>query len=125
VDEHDFRRIALGLTGAIESAHMGHPDFRLNNRIFATLQHDRALGGLMLTPAQQAPLLAEYPDAFQPASGAWGRAGATIVRIANVSEDVLGEVLTASWQNAAAKGPSKSARKRPTPTPRRSVRKKA
>ena len=36
----DFRRIAVGMDGAIESAHMGHPDFRVNGRIFATLHHD-------------------------------------------------------------------------------------
>ena len=39
--ENDFRRIALGMKDAIESAHMGHPDFRANGRIFATLHHDR------------------------------------------------------------------------------------
>ena len=42
--ENDFRRIALGMKGAIESAHMGHPDFRANGRIFATLHHDRQWG---------------------------------------------------------------------------------
>ena len=39
----DFRRIALGMTDALESAHMGTPDFRVNNRIFATL-HGRQQG---------------------------------------------------------------------------------
>jgi hypothetical protein len=34
---HDFRRIALSLEGAEESAHMGSPDFRVGGRIFATL----------------------------------------------------------------------------------------
>lgn len=36
-----FRRLALDLPGAIESAHMGHPDFRANGRIFATLHPTR------------------------------------------------------------------------------------
>jgi hypothetical protein len=75
--ERDFRRIALGMEGAVEGAHMGHPDFRVQNRIFATRHHDRAFGGLALTPTQQERLLGEHPDAFEPASGAWGRAGAT------------------------------------------------
>ena len=35
--ENDFRRIALGMSDAIEGAHMGHPDFR-HGRIFASLQ---------------------------------------------------------------------------------------
>jgi hypothetical protein len=52
--ERDFRRIALGMEGAVEGAHMGHPDFRVNNRIFAALHHDRAFGGLALTSIQQA-----------------------------------------------------------------------
>src|SRR5947207_9365357 len=73
--EKDFRRIALGLDGAFESAHMGHPDFRAHRRIFVTLQHDRAWGGLMLTPDQQKRLISEYPDSFKPAAGAWGADG--------------------------------------------------
>ena len=85
--EHDFRRIALGMDGAVEGAHMGHPDFRVNNRIFATLHHDRAFGGLALTPTQQGRFLGVHPDVFEPASGAWGRAGATTVRLALVPEE--------------------------------------
>ena len=39
--DDDFRDIALALDGAIEGAHMGHPDFRANSRIFASLRADR------------------------------------------------------------------------------------
>jgi len=106
--ESEFRRVALGMAGAVEGAHMGHPDFRVNNRIFATLQHDRAFGMVQLPPADQARFLREHPDAFAPASGAWGRGGSTIVRLAEISEDVLGEAMTLAWQNAATKGPSRS-----------------
>ncbi len=69
----DFRRIVLGLEGAVESAHMGHPDFRANGRIFATLQHDPHWGALMLTPDQQKRLLADHPgrSSPRPARGAW------------------------------------------------------
>jgi hypothetical protein len=90
---------------------MGHPDFRVNNRIFATLTHDRVFGGLMLTPAQQERLLREHPGAFEPASGAWGRAGATMVRLTSVSEEVLGEALTLAWQNAVRTGGPRQSRR--------------
>ena len=123
--ERDFRRMALGMGGAVEGAHMGHPDFRVNNRIFATLHHDRAFGGLALTPAQQGRFLSVHPDAFEPASGAWGRAGATTVRLALVPEEALGEAMTLAWQNTVAKGPSKSARKRSATTIRRSRKRTA
>ena len=48
-----FRRIALKLDGAIEASHMGHPDFRANGRIFATIYPDGERGMVKLTPAQQ------------------------------------------------------------------------
>jgi len=103
----DFRRIALELEGAIESAHMGHPDFRAYGRIFATIQHDPQWGGLMLTPDEQQRFMADCPGGFKPASGAWGLAGATLVHFGSVGEDMLGEALTCCWQNAAAKAKSR------------------
>ena len=118
--ESDFRRMALAMDGAVESAHMGHPDFRVNNRIFVTLHHDRQSGGLMLTPEQQAEFISADPGSFVPASGAWGRGGATTVRLASVSEEALGEAMTMAWQNCVNKGPSKPSRKRAAKPARRS-----
>ena len=46
----EFRRIALGLTDAIEGSHMGHPDFRVNGRIFATLHPDNKFGMVKPNP---------------------------------------------------------------------------
>ena len=109
--EKDFRRIALGLDGALESSHMGHPDFRAHGRIFVTLQDDRAWGGLMLTPDQQKQFLSEYPDAFKPAAGAWGVGGATLVHLPSVDEETLGEAITMAFQNAAAKAVAKKTKK--------------
>src|SRR5262245_45035219 len=110
----DFRRMALDLDGAFESAHMGHPDFRAHGRIFATIQHDPQWGGLMLTPEQQARFLRDQPSAFKPAAGAWGASGATLVHFGSVDEDTLGEALTLCWQNAAAKSAAKKNTKKPT-----------
>jgi hypothetical protein len=109
-----FRRLALGMDGAVEGAHMGHPDFRVGGRIFATLTADETAGVVMLTPDQQQEFVAADPRAFGPASGAWGRQGSTVVQLASVDEGLLGEAMTISWQNAVRKGPSKPARKRTT-----------
>ncbi len=106
-----FRRLALGFTDAIESAHMGHPDFRVNGRIFATLHADNAHGMVKLTPEQQQRFIGDEPRAFAPESGAWGRAGCTRVTLKSVGEDTLGEALTLAWQAAVAQPPAK-ARKR-------------
>ena len=106
---NDFRRIALGLEGAIEGAHMGHPDFRINSRIFATLHHDNEWGMVILPPEQQEAFVRENPGTFTPEKGAWGRAGCTAVRLKSVEEDTLGEALTLAWQHIASKGPARSA----------------
>jgi hypothetical protein len=107
---NDFRRLALALDGAVESAHMGHPDFRAHGRIFCTIQHDPQWGALMLTPEQQRRFLRDYPDAFKPAAGAWGLAGSTLVHFASIDEEIMGEALTMCWQNAAAKAAAKKGR---------------
>jgi hypothetical protein len=103
LNENDFRRIALGMTDTIESAHMGHPDFRVNGRIFATLHHDRRTGMVALTPEQQQRFMQEDPASFTPESGAWGRGGSTRVRLDAVDEDTLGDAMTLAWQNAVQK----------------------
>ena len=100
----DFRRLALSLEGAEESSHMGNPDFRVGGRIFATLASQRqGYGNLMLTPDQQAGLVEEMPDVFIPVKGGWGRNGATHVRLAVATEDLLAGALRMAWQTRTAK----------------------
>ena len=99
------------MQGAVEGAHMGHPDFRVNDRIFASLHSQDRFGMVRLTPEQQQRLIAEHPEAFAPESGAWGRSGSTRVMLAEVDEDTLGEAMTLAWQNLA-KVAGKPARKR-------------
>jgi hypothetical protein len=109
-----FRRIALGLSGAIESAHHGHPDFRVGGRIFATLGHpDRRCGMVSLTPDQQRTWIGEHPAAFIPVKGKWGEQGATTVRLDAVDQETLGEALTLAWQNTMSKGSARVSKPRP------------
>ena len=113
----DFRRIALGMNDAIEGAHMAHPDFRANGRIFATLYPDGQRGMVKLTPDQQQEFVRAHPTTFEPASGAWGRQGCTTVQLNAVDEATLGEAMTLAWQNAVrirAAGPAP--RQRPNKT---------
>ena len=99
MDATDFRRIALSFDGAEESSHMGAADFRVSGRIFATLASQRlGYGNLMLTPELQAAFVAEQPDMFLPIPGGWGRNGATHIRLAIATEDVLTGALRAAWK---------------------------
>lgn len=110
----DFRRMALGLEHASEGAHMGHPDFRVNGRIVATLHHDHLHGMVKLTPEQQQTFVLEHRAAFVPENGAWGRQGCTRVRLDAIDEDTLGIAMTLAWRNAS----SMPAARRSTPSQR-------
>ena len=91
---------------------MGHPDFRVSNRIFATLHADLKFGMVALTPEQQQTFLRDHPDSFAPEAGAWGRAGCTSVRLSAIDADVLGEAMTLAWQNMVAKSAKRGPKKR-------------
>jgi hypothetical protein len=101
VKADDFRRIALAMPEAVESAHMDHPDFRVGGKVFATLSRDGQKGVVMLTPEQQEALVASAPSVFSPAAGAWGRRGCTEVLLKNARAPVVKKAMTAAWQNKA------------------------
>jgi hypothetical protein len=101
----DFRRIALSFPGAEECAHMKHPDFRVGGKIFATLGHPDAEWGMVrLMPEQQEDFMRMAPDTFEPASGAWGRSGSTLVKLDAVPDDLLETALAAAWRWRAPMG---------------------
>ena len=52
----------------------------------------------MLSPDLQADFIGDAPEVFLPVKGGWGRMGATHVRLAEVSEDVLAGALHAAWK---------------------------
>ena len=95
----DFRRLALSFEGSEEGSHMGHADFRVGGKIFATLASQHlGYGNLKLTLEQQAAFVAELPDVFLPIPGGWGRMGMTHIRLAKANEDVLRGALEAAWR---------------------------
>ncbi len=113
MDADDFRRIALGFEGAEEGSHMGHPDFRVGGRIFATLASaDQGYGNLMLTPEQQAVFVEELPAVFLPIAGGWGRMGSTHIRLAVAKEEVLSGALRTAWKLRLEKNAKSGQKKR-------------
>lgn len=108
----EFRELALSLEGVIESAHMRHPDFRAHGRIIATLGYpDASWGMVKLQLDDQKRTIDLHPQAFSPATGAWGLQGCTVVRLGAVKRDVVAQALDLAWQNSRAQGAAKKARK--------------
>jgi hypothetical protein len=81
---------------------MGHPDFRVARRIFATLGYpDRGSAMVKLTPLQQAQFMRAYPAAFAPVSGGWGQRGATRVLLRKATMAAVRSALFEAWRNTA------------------------
>ena len=99
-----FRALALSLPEALESAHMGHPDFRVRNKIFATLDYPAPGWGMVkVTLNQQKVLIREDPEAYIPVKGGWGKRGATTVLLRAAKKAIVLKALTAAWSNTAPK----------------------
>jgi hypothetical protein len=94
------RAAALELPGTEEKSHFGKADFRVGNRIFATLPEKRR-AVIKLTPDQQSILTAAEPAIFAALAGGWGRKGWTSIRLDACDLLPLKSALTTAWRNAA------------------------
>src|SRR3954454_9790276 len=98
----DVRRLALALPEAVEASHMGHADFRVSGKIFATLPR-AGLAMVKLMPEQQTVVIEAEPVIFAAVPGGWGRRGATYVTLASADETTLKSALAMAWRNVAPK----------------------
>ena len=100
----DFRRLALSRPKAAEVFRGGHSEFRVLQKSFASLEGTAdAVATIQLTPEQQAIFMHTVPRTFVPASGGWGRLGATNVMLAHAEEATVEIALITAWRNVAPK----------------------
>jgi hypothetical protein len=112
----EFRRLALGFPDAVESAHMGHPDFRVGGRVFATLGYrDAGLGMVALTLDEQAFFVGADPATFTPVKGGWGKSGSTSVILRSAKTAAVRAALRAAWERRAGKRATVSGAAPPSP----------
>ena len=95
----EFRAIAVSQPGASELAHMKHPDFRVGGKIFATLHYpDNEHAVVMLSPDEQEGFVAEFPSAFAPVKGAWGKRGSTQIHLPSADGEAVAEAIRLAWR---------------------------
>jgi hypothetical protein len=103
VNAAEFRELALEMPEASEGAHMGHPDFRVSGKVFASLGPKEDWAMVRVSLERQAELVAKQPKAFQPCGGSWGRQGCTKVTLAAARIPVVRWALIESWRRTAPK----------------------
>jgi len=101
MDISTFRAHCLLFDEAVEMPHFEKTSFRVNKKIFATLDllHHRAT--FKLSAIDQSVFCDYKPDKIKPASGAWGRQGWTIFEITDLTDEMVIDALTLSYCNVA------------------------
>lgn len=94
------RAIALAQREAEEKQHHGTADFRVNNKIFATLP-DAETMVLKLPREEQLALNDARPEVFQIKG--WAKQGWTHVELAKIKKDQLTPLVYMAWANVAPK----------------------
>ncbi|HLZ30528.1 MAG TPA: MmcQ/YjbR family DNA-binding protein [Chloroflexota bacterium] len=95
------RKLVAGLPGAVESAHHGHPDFRVQKKIFATLSEAEDRAALRLTQLEARELAARQPTVFRLVSDREPYSYVS-VQLDAVDAEQLADLLEEAWKLRAA-----------------------
>lgn len=93
----DVRRIALALPRAYEAVVSDRVKFRVGRLVFAALSHDESLLGFGYPREERTALVASDPDKFRMPERRDERYNWVQLRLAEVDESELVELLTDAW----------------------------
>lgn len=103
ISQDEYRALALSLPEAVESSHFESADFRVRNRIFATLRERDGHAVVKLTPDEQRLMVETMPGILAAIPGGWGLKGWTRLDLAAASLEDARHVLAVAWRNVAPK----------------------
>lgn len=105
---------------------MGHPDFRVAGKVFATLGYPNETWGMVkLFPDQQRDYMTAHPQIFEPVEGTWGKQGCTKVMLGAADPAVVEHALRAAWRKAAVRTALEDLESKPAATPRKRSKSRA
>src|SRR5712692_5700688 len=91
------RELVARLPGTQESAHHGHPDFRVNKKIFATLSEAEDHAALRLSHLEARELSTHRPATFRLVSDR-EPIGWVSVLLEAIGEDEFADLLEEAWK---------------------------
>ena len=98
-----FRELALALDEATESPHFEKTSFRVNKKIFATLDEKNAKAVVKFSTIDQSVFCSFDKTVIYPVPGKWGLQGWTIIELKKVRKKMLVDTLTISYCTVAPK----------------------
>jgi hypothetical protein len=103
VDPGAFISIAKSFDETLEQPHFDKLSYRINRKIFATLDLSNNSAVIKLTPAKQAEYCEIDDTAIYPVKGAWGKMGYTIFELNRLRKQVVISAITSAYCNTAPK----------------------
>jgi hypothetical protein len=97
VDINTFRQLALSFPGTIELPHFDKASFRVNKKIFATLDIENKRACVMLTEIDQSVFSTFDKTVIYPVPNNWGTKGATYVELKTVRKGMLKDALAQAY----------------------------
>ena len=93
------RELALSFEDAMELPHFELTSFRINKKIFATMDEKENRMCLMLTPMDQSVFCAYDKAVMYPVPNKWGQKGATYVNLKKVRLSMLKDAMNQAYQS--------------------------
>ena len=96
-----FKALALAFDEAVEQPHFEKISFRVNKKIFATLDIKNSRVVIKLTAIDQSVFCSFNKSIIYPVLGTWGKHGWTTIELTKVGKNMLKDALATSYCSVA------------------------
>src|SRR5437868_10481826 len=103
-----FRTITLAFPDTVELPHFHLVSFRVNKRIFATMDEKKKIAVLMFSPIEQSVFCVFDRTIIYPVPGGWGAKGATIFELDKMKKTMMKDALSVVYREIASKSSKKN-----------------
>lgn len=103
MDLKTFTKLALSFDQSVEQPHFEKTSFRVNKKIFATLDLIKLKASVKLSEVDQSVFCNFNSENIYPANDAWGKQGWTVLEIKNLKPEMIKDALSLSYCNIAPK----------------------
>ncbi len=103
MDALTFIAHCLSFDEVMELPHFEKTSFRVNKKIFATLNLQKMQATFKLLAVDQSVFCDFDSNQIRPATGAWGKQGWTIFDLTTLPDEMIIDALTLSYCNVAPK----------------------
>jgi predicted DNA-binding protein (MmcQ/YjbR family) len=97
VDVETFRQFALSFADTTEQPHFDATSFRVNGKIFASLEIEKQKACLKFSLDDQEQFCS-FDKAIYPVDNHWGKSGWTYINIDKIREDLIVDALSSAYK---------------------------